>query len=163
MYGWDRRLLVLAMLSMGLGACKRPYRVGEYVLVEWEGAEYPAYIVERKGSTRYRVHFDGYDSRWDQDVGLDRIRGRAVGPVRQPPPPQKVRIASGQVTPNEKGSASPPAPYNVGDKIKVRWRGSPYAATVIGVVSNDRFLVHYEGHEDAWDETVPVDRIISRR
>jgi hypothetical protein len=36
--------------------------VGEHVLVEWEeGKFYPAYVVESHGTTRYRVHFDGYD------------------------------------------------------------------------------------------------------
>ncbi len=51
------------------------------MLVEWEeGKLYPAYITEITKS-RYRVHFDGYDSRWDDDFGLERIKGRVEGPV----------------------------------------------------------------------------------
>jgi hypothetical protein len=38
-----------------------------------------------------------------------------------------------------------------------------YAATVIGVAAPDRVLVHYDGHESAWDETVSIERIVSRR
>ncbi|HYJ07879.1 MAG TPA: hypothetical protein VEX18_02695, partial [Polyangiaceae bacterium] len=62
--------LCLSLALLGLPACKKPYRVGEHVLVEWEKEQppYPAYITERTGSGRYRVHFDGYDSRWDEEV-----------------------------------------------------------------------------------------------
>src|SRR5690606_24872617 len=44
-----RSAWIVAALLL-LTACKRPYRVGEYVLVEWEEGSphlYPAYITER--------------------------------------------------------------------------------------------------------------------
>lgn len=147
-----------------LSACKKPYRVGEHVLVEWEaGKFYPAYVVEVKGS-RYRVHFEGYDSRWDEDVGLDRIKGRVTESITPPPPPEKVL-----------GASAPPAgasakalgaginPFKVGDRVRVSWRGSIYAATVLEVTGKDRIKIHYEGHESAWDEIVSVERVVSRR
>jgi hypothetical protein len=146
--------LALALLLAG---CKEPYRVGEYVWVEWEGRNYPAYIIEKKGETRYRVHFDGYEARWDEDVTLDRIKGRITGPVAAPPAPDKVARAAG--APKASSSAEPVSPYKVGDRVRVKWRGSLYTATVLAVVAADRFLVHYEGHENAWDEVVPLDRI----
>jgi hypothetical protein len=34
---------------------------------------------------------------------------------------------------------------------------------VLEVQGKDRLLVHYEGHEDAWDEVVTLDRVTSRR
>ena len=49
------------------------------------------------------------------------------------------------------------------DRVRVTWRGSVYAAIVVGVEGKDRLLVHYEGHENAWDEVVTIDRIVSRR
>src|SRR5690606_27701372 len=86
------RVCLLGALLLLVTGCKRPYRIGEYVWVEWEeGAYYPAYIIQKKGPTRYRVHFEGYESRWDEDVTLDRIRGRIDGPVTPPPPPKKVQ------------------------------------------------------------------------
>lgn len=151
-------LVALALaLSLSLTGCKEPYRVGEYVWVEWEGRNYPAYIIEKKGETRYRVHFEGYEARWDEDVTLDRIKGRITGPVTAPPAPEKVARVAG--APKASGSAAPVSPYKVGDRVRVKWRGSLYTATVMGVVAADRFLVHYEGHESAWDEVVPLDRI----
>jgi hypothetical protein len=164
------RPLLVAALFLALVAapgCKKPYRVGEHVLVEWEKEQppYPAYIIERAGSGRYRVHFDGYDSRWDEDVSLDRILGRVEGPVAAPPPPPKVARALGVASPTASSSAGEVAvsPYKEGDRIRVTWRGGVYSATVVKVVAKDRFEVHYEGHEAAWDEVVGVDRILGRR
>jgi RNA binding chromodomain-containing protein len=150
-------------LALAVTSCKRPYRVGEHVLVEWEeGKLYPAYVLESHSSTRYRVHFDGYASRWDEDVGVDRIRGRVQGPVQPPPPPEKVARAAGAPA----GSAEPGRainPYGPGDRVRLTWRGSVYGAIVLEAVGKDRLLVHYEGHEPAWDETVSIDRVLSRR
>ncbi len=200
--GWAARAAIALSL---LGACSEPYRVGEYVLVEWEpGKVYPAYITEASGSTRFRVHFDGYDSRWDEDVSIDRIKGRVEGPVTPPPPPEKVARASQGAKPALPPSASPipgvaPAPnananananpnagptvtasppptatsvssasvagnpYTPGDRVRLTWRGSVYSATVLEVLAKDRVVVHYEGYENAWDEAVHTDRIVSKR
>lgn len=162
-----RTALTLCATTLVLAGCKKPYRVGEHVLVEWEKEQppYPAYIIERSGTGRYRVHFDGYDSRWDEDVSLDRILGRVQGPVATPPPPPKVARAAGVVSPKASGSAGEVAvsPYKEGDRVRVSWRGGVYSATVVKVVAKDRFEVHYEGHEAAWDEVVGVERILGRR
>lgn len=159
-------LLLSACLAFVPG-CKKPLRVGEHVMVEWEKEQppYPAYIIERVGTTRYRVHFDGYDSRWDEDVSFDRILGLVEGPVVVPPPPPKVALAAGVASPKASGSAGEVAvsPYKEGDRVRVTWRGSVFSATVTKVVAKDRFEVHYEGHEAAWDEVVSIDRIAGRR
>ena len=156
-----RQLLALSLL-LGAGACKKPYRVGEHVWVEWEGANYPAYITERKGADHYRVHMDGYDSRYDQDVTLDRIKGRVEGAVVAPPPPEKVARALG-INTKEAGATAAISPFKAGDKVRVKWRGSVYPATIVGVLKSDQYLVHYDGHETAWDEAVGSDRIVGRR
>lgn len=159
-YPW---LFVCALTWLG---CEQPYRIGEYVLVEWEEgqAPYPAYIIGTRG-TRYRVHYDGYATRWDEDVTLDRIKGRVEGHVLRPPPPKKVQRAQGDAPSGSqaKGSASavPAGQYQVGDRVKVRWRGTVYAATVLEVQGPDKYLIHYDGHESAWDEVVSGQRIVS--
>jgi len=162
-----RRASAVLLLALTLAGCKKPYRVGEHVLVEWEKEQppYPAYITERVGASRYRVHFDGYDSRWDEDVSFERLLGRVEGPVTVPPPPPKVALAAGVASPKTAGSAGEVAvsPYKEGDRVRVSWRGSVYSATVVKVVAKDRFEVHYEGHEAAWDEAVGIDRILGRR
>ena len=153
--------LLLFGCALGVVACKKPYRVGEYVLVDWEeNRPFAAYITEKTGGARYRVHFDGYDC--DQEVNFERIKGRVQGPV---PPPTPGKLPCAHVTPAASGSAPAvtPAPFKPNDHVRVTWRGTIYSATVLQVVAKDRFVVHYEGLESAWDETVGLDRIVGRR
>ena len=103
--------------ALALPGCKKPYRVGEHVLVEWEeGKLYPAHVLEAHGPARYRVHFDGYDTHWDEDIGIDRIRGRVQGAVTTPPPPAKVTRASGAPA-GSAGLAEGINPFHEGDRI----------------------------------------------
>jgi len=156
------RLGWLLVVPLAVAGCKRPYRIGERVLVEWEeGKLYPAYVVDVRGTARYRVHFDGYDERWDEEVGVDRIRGRIEGSVAPPPAPAKVVRAAG--APTGSGAVGLGNPYRVGDRVRVTWRGSVYAATVLEVAGKGHLLVHYDGYESAWDEKVPLERVITRR
>lgn len=158
-----RRLALLWALLLPLVglACSRPYQVGDHVLVEWgdEGHLYPAYIVRAKSRSAFRVHFEGYPARFDEDVGLPRIHGRAQSGAPHPPPPRHVRLLQGgdDPSPGEKQLAR----YKVGDKVRVSWRGSVYRATVLAVKSPTEFEIHYEGYESAWDEVVPAARIVT--
>lgn len=149
-------------LVLAAGGCKKPYRIGDEVLVERKSADgkvdlYPAFIKEKKGKTKYRVHYQGWDSRFEEDVGIERIKGRVVGPLTPPPPPEDVRAAASAARPAGSANAAPPAPYKVGDRVRVSWRGTKYPATIVGIVASDRVLVHYDGHESAWDETVTLE------
>lgn len=151
----------ILLLACALG-CQEQYRVGDYVWVQWEGRDYPAYVVEVDGAARLRVHFEGYDERWDKEVTLDEVKGRIEGTVKHPPPPDKVARAMG-LRPRPSASAGAVSPYKVGERVRVRWRGSVYNATVQAVLAADRFLIHYDGYGSEWDETVSIDRIVGRR
>jgi hypothetical protein len=50
------------------------FRAGERVRVEWHGAVYSATILEEVGPDRYRVHYEGLGTEWDETVGLNRIQ-----------------------------------------------------------------------------------------
>ena len=65
--------LLLALL-VSLTGCPRKYAVGDHVLVEWEGQNYPAMIKEAPSSSKFKVHYDGYDDVWDQEVTRDKIK-----------------------------------------------------------------------------------------
>jgi hypothetical protein len=152
--------VVLAPL---LNACTRPYRVGDRVLVEWgeENLFYPAFIIEKRGKSQFRVHYEGYPSRWDETVALPRIKGMATGDITPPPPPKKVQVARGD-TSNGQNKNAPVSQFKEGDRVRVRFRESIYRANVMEVVSATSVKVHYEGHESAWDEVVPVSRIVDK-
>jgi len=129
------------------------------VLVEWgsESQVYPAFIVAVRPNSRFRVHFEGYASRWDEEVTLERIRGLSQGPVAAPPPPRHVRLIQGMK--EKEVEAAQVGRFQVGERVRVRFRGSEYRATVLSIEGVGRVKVHYDGHEDAWDEVVDVARI----
>ncbi len=157
------KFFTIILFSQLLVACSQPYRVGDHVLVEWgeDKLLYPAFIIEVRAKSRFRVHYEGYPSRWEETVDLPRITGRVVGEVAPPPPPLKVRVAQG-LKPKRNGERGPVSQFKVDDRLKVRWGGSIYRARVIKVVSSGQLLVHYEGHEDAWDEVIELSRIVDK-
>lgn len=55
--------------------------------VEWRGRWWPATVLDRKGSGRYLVHYDGFGEEWDEVVGPERIRLRTVDGGREPNEP----------------------------------------------------------------------------
>ena len=160
LYRFRRAALSFALGAAALG-CRESLRIGDHVLVEYDGLSCPGYVIDRKSETRLRIHFDfeGYD--WQDDVSVDRVLGTVQGPVQPCALPERVRVTLGL-----SGSAKSRArtsPYQVGDRVRVRWRQSIYPATVTEVRAADTVVVHYHGHEDVWDEVISIDRILSDR
>ncbi|MBI2768838.1 MAG: RNA-binding protein [Burkholderiales bacterium] len=56
------------------GAAPR-YKVGDDVQVAWKGKWWPASVIS-VGEGRWKIHYDGYESSWDEWVGPERMRGR---------------------------------------------------------------------------------------
>lgn len=151
--GW-----AFAFTLASTSACRENYRIGEHVLVEYDGKRCPGYIIEQRGRSRFRIHFDFEGYEWQEDVSFERLKGRVEGPIATCSIPRRVRLALGLHTaPTTPAQASP---YAVGDRVRVRWRQSIYPATVLEVVGPDRLRVHYDGHESVWDETITTDRIV---
>lgn len=154
--GW-----ALALMPSLLLACRETYRIGDRVMAEYDGKTCPGYVIEKTGAARYRIHFDfeGYD--WQDDVPADRVLGRVRGPVQECPLPPRVRVSLGLLAaPKAQAGVSP---YKVGDRVRVRWRGSVYPATITEVRAADTVVVHYLGHENVWDEAIHIDRIETER
>jgi RNA binding activity-knot of a chromodomain len=151
-----RCLIAMLCVTFAVG-CRESYRVGEFVLVQWCDGEYPAYVTAKKGRTRYRVHFDGYEPRWDTEVGFDEIKGRLeTAPKVTPPMCERVAQAMGIQKPEDNKAGL----FKVGARVRVTWRGSVYKAVVLEVPAPDRYLVHYDGYETSWDEVVTAERIV---
>jgi hypothetical protein len=47
--------------------------VGDQVKVEWKGSWWDANIIEINGEN-HLIHYNGFDSSWDEWVGTDRIQ-----------------------------------------------------------------------------------------
>jgi len=147
--------LVLAAVLLVSAACNRAYDVGDRVLVEWEGDVYPAVILEVPGPGEVKVHYEGYDEMWDEDIPRSRIKGR-VEPdnVPKPDPPEKVRRTAMRAAKTNR--------YKIGDRVKVQFQHHYYPAVIVGIVGPEKYRVHYEGYGNEWDENVATDRIQSK-
>ncbi len=149
-------MTIIGSVAM-LVQCSRRNRIGEHIWVIQDGVPVRAFIVERTGEARVRVQFEGCDATWQREITTDRIAGRVTDLEATRPPTQ---LACAPTSAARKGDpVGVAAPVKVGDRIRVRWRGSTYNAIVAGILAHDRVLVHYEGFENAWDEVVPTDRI----
>jgi hypothetical protein len=144
-------LLATSLLALTLGGCKESHNVGDHVLVEWEGKEYPAMILESSGPTKYKVHYDGYDAAWDEVVPKERVKGFVTGEVVHPEPPAKVRAKA--------AAAAKTNVHKVGDRVRVEWHGQLYPAVILEIVGHEQYRIHYEGYGTEWDETVGLARI----
>jgi hypothetical protein len=58
------------------GASGPTYRVGDKVMVEWKGKNYPAAVIAVPKPGQYKIHYDGYAASWDEVVGPSRIKGK---------------------------------------------------------------------------------------
>jgi hypothetical protein len=148
---WLGIVLWWATSSVG---CQETFRVGDEVMVEWEGKHYPAVILTAEGPAKFRIHYDGYDEAWDEVVPKSRIQGLRKGDEPRPEPPAKVKQRSLE--------AAQTNTYRVGDQVRVEWSGRYYPAQIIDVVGKERYRVHYEGYGSEWDETVGLNRMQPR-
>lgn len=61
------------------------WQARDEVEVEWQGAWFPAVVVEKRG-TRWLIHYEGYGTDWDELVGVERIRERRAGTMPETTP-----------------------------------------------------------------------------
>jgi hypothetical protein len=148
------RTVVLLISGLVLAACRRSNVVGDRVLVEWESNVYPAIIMDAPSPSRFKVHYEGYDTIWDEVVPASRIRGAVEGPVAPVEPPAKVRAKAIK--------AAHDNVYKQGEHVRVEWHGQLYTATITGIVGQEKYRVSYDGYGHEWDEIVGLARIQSK-
>jgi hypothetical protein len=154
----QRPWIWLSLVALLVTGCRRAHQVGDHVLVDWRGSDYPAVIVGVEGPAKFHVHYDGFSDDWDEVIPTARIRGRLS---TSPSPMQAGAPTKSRSKPGASGSAAPlpPSVYRVGDRVRVEWHGSIYTANVVQVLGDDRYRVHYEGYGNEWDEDIALSRI----
>lgn len=115
-------------------ASKRAHaRLGERVEVKWrasEDAEWEWYKcrILGWGQRGFKIHYLGWEDKYDEWVGEDRMRAPQYRHFRK------------------------------GTPVEVEWQGKWYPAAVLDCKLGLHFI-HYDGHEDFWDEWVSSKRI----
>lgn len=118
-------------------------RMGDDAVVLWSGKWYPATVIAvNNAGTQCRIHYKGYGENWDEWVGPDRIRV-AGGPGAL-----------------QLGGPGYPA-YQVGQAVKVQWKGSWYNAHILAIKSG-KYLIKYDDYGSEWNEWVAVGRMRGR-
>ena len=112
-----------------------------------------------RGAVQFHVHYDGFSEDWDEVIPATRIRSRlsaAPSPAPATPPTSRARAKPSS---SGAGTPIPPSVYRLGDRVRVEWHGSIYTATIVTVLGDDRYRVHYEGYGSEWDEDIALSRI----
>lgn len=182
----DRAVEALERQRDGAPAARTGYGVGAAVYVEWRGTWWDATVLEVVGPSHWKIHYDGWSSRWDEVVPAARIAPRSA--QRPGPRPRgggslavwlgvvlavalglafvgfQLQERSGAVVVATTPPGAPIAgiPLVAGTPVWVEWNGSWYAAVVLEGRPDGGTRVHYEGYSDAFDETVPPDRVRAR-
>jgi hypothetical protein len=98
--------------------------------------------------------------RWAAVFGLLVVT--VVGCVKTPPPSAPTLIVPIADAPLSTVAQRPfDRRFANGDRVEVLWNGRWWPAVVLESRTS-RWLVHYEGYADDWDETVDADRIRER-
>lgn len=111
----------------------RRYPVGSDILVYWGGKLWDAHVTSVDGDF-HRITYPGWPSYWDEWVMSDRIADT---------------------------NSAETLDFREGDAIQVEWRGAWYPALVVKIRGN-RALIHYDEHDDSWDEWVTRHRMRPR-
>lgn len=145
--------------ATGDGICASPkivvaakFKVSDSVDVLWNGGWYNATILATAVGAKYRVHYVGYKSHWDEWVPEARVRSK----------PGKTSDTASSTSASLSPSASAPpstiATYAIGEAVNILWNGSWYPGKIIGV-DGARYRVHYDGYAASWDESVTTARL----
>ena len=107
-----------------------PYKVGDVLEArDSEGKWYASEIIDGKPSAgTYKVHYCGWDDKWDEWVAANRLRA-IVKPK-----------------------------LNVGQQYEVLWEKKWYPATITKTVEDYFYYVHYDGYEGDDDEWITPER-----
>jgi hypothetical protein len=114
----------------GVSEIRGPHQIGDMLEArDSEGKWYPSEIIDAKpDGSSYRVHYAGWDDKWNEWVDNARLRT-----VTKPK-------------------------LNVGQHYEVIWEKKWYPATITKTVEDYFYFVHYEGEAGEDDEWITAER-----
>ncbi len=157
--------------SLGLVACqeKAPtYSVGDKVDVEWKGSWWKAEVLDASDG-KYKIHYVGWASSWDESVPLARMRARTAGakegtatkaPVKKRAKAE-TKPAKAPAAVSAAASAAAATAWKVGDKVDVEWNGAWWQGEILEA-ADGKYKIHYVGWAASWDESVAPKRLRAR-
>jgi len=174
--------------TVSAASARRPatgYATGDAVYIAWGARWWRGRILRPVAPDRWLVHYDGWDSSWDEEVAADRLAPHGDAP---PPPLAAVKgsgrglrivllaalaVAIAVVGIAWLGGGSPyPAvdvartrpvaaatPLDPGQQVAIEWRNQGWPGSVVSLLPDGRVRVHYQGYSASHDEVVPRARL----
>lgn len=111
-------------------ATETTYKVNDKVSIEEKGKWYPGYIMEVKGD-EYKIHYDGYDSKYDIFVTTARLKPLA---------------GTNTVASNTTATTAAAGTYKNGDMVEYLYRDTWVEAEIVSELSSaGRYQVKFNG------------------
>lgn len=170
--------VVLGFTLVGLGACKKAeestatvdagavtpsaaltFNVGDKIDINWKGGWWKGDVLEVQDG-KYRVHYTGWASSWDETATPDRVRAQTADSKSGSAAEPGAAPAASAVAAHEAVEKVKPAPvaFKVGENVDINWKGAWWQGKVLSVQGNS-YKVHYVGWESSWDEVAPTSRL----
>ena len=130
--GFEPDFVLRSGVKRASAASAGGWKVGDYLRAkDHQGKWYGARVIDvAQTKDKWKVHFPGWDAKWDEWLGAERIQPIA------------------------------PPPLQVGRRYEVEWnQGRWFVATVIKELEGFFWFVHYAGEEGEDDEWVTQDRV----
>jgi hypothetical protein len=127
--------------------CEAPQKVegvsvGDAISVDYRGAWYAARVLALQPDGRMRIHYDGWDASWDEDVV-----------------PARVKLGAPDATAD---GAVPGVPVTgelaVGTSVYIEYDGAWYGGAVLEL-RGELVRIHYDDWDASWDEDVSRERL----
>ena len=130
--------------------CRAPQRVdgvavGDAVSVDYRGAWYAATVLAVQPDGRLRIHYDGWDASWDEDVVPSRVK------LGAPDAPDAGALPGTPLSGDLEAGAS----------VYIEYDGAWYGGTVLAR-NGQLYRIHYDDWDSSWDEDVPTARLRGR-
>jgi hypothetical protein len=146
--------------TRGPGDPKAAYTKGQAVDIHSGSTWYPGSVIGLDGS-KYRAHYDGYSSSWDEWVRADRLRPRTIVDAGADTSAKDAGSDARAYPVPAVDGGDPKATYENGEAVEVLY-GSTWWAGSIKQKDGSRYRIGYDGYSDSWDEWVTPKRLRKR-
>ena len=128
------------------------HRVGDRVWIAFGESWYPGRVVAVLTAAVYEVAYDGYSADWNRVARPGQLRPFDSPPTTDAPP------TAPSFEPDPGLPVQDITQLHAGMPVLILWNDTLWPGTVVRF-EGDQVFIHYDGYEDTWDETVPIERL----
>lgn len=128
------------------------HQIGDRVWIAFGESWYPGRVVAVLQPAVYEVAYDGYAADWNRVARPGQLRRFDSPPTSDGPP------TAPSFQPDPGLPVEDITQLHAGMAVLILWNDTLWPGTVVRF-EGDQVVVHYDGYEDSWDETVAIERL----